>query len=35
MSLCDGVSGRIGEIVEDVDFTNETIDIPIDTLVVD
>ena len=35
VSLCDGISGKMGELVETIDFTNEPVSIPIDTLVVD
>ena len=33
VSLCEGISGVIGNLVETDTFTNEPIDIPIDTLV--
>ena len=35
VELCDGVSGEIGSLVRDEDFTNESVALPIDTLVVD
>ena len=35
VSLCEGISGKIGSIVETEDFTNESVDFPIDTLIVD
>ena len=35
VALCDGISGNIGSLVEDDDFTNEPVDLPIDTLVID
>ena len=35
IELCDGVSGGIGSLVRDEDFTYEPVALPIDTLVVD
>ena len=35
VNLCDGISGKIGSLVEGEDFKNEPIDISIDTFVVD
>ena len=33
--LCEGISGKIGSLVKTEDFTDEPVDIPIDTLVID
>ena len=33
--ICDGISGKIGSLVVDETFVDESIDLPIDTLVVD
>ena len=33
--LCEGITGKIGPLVENEDFTNEPVDITIDTLVID
>ena len=35
VTLCEGITGKIGSLVETEDFTNEPVDIPIDTLVID
>ena len=35
VALCDGILGKMGELVETEVFTNKPVDIPIDTLVVD
>ena len=35
VALCDGIYGNIGSLVEDDVFTNEPVDLTIDTLVID
>lgn len=34
VALCDGISGNIGLLVEDDDFTNKPVHLPIDNLVI-
>ena len=35
VALCEGINGRIGSLTIDETFTDEEVDLPIDTFIVD